>query len=63
MKSGQIYIYTKDIMQFTGKSHRTCQTILSKIKRLYGKQRHQHITIREFADYMNIRMEDIQQMA
>lgn len=62
MKRGRIYIYPKDVMQITGKSLRTCQDIITRIKRVFGKLPHQHVTFREFADYMNIRLEDIEQL-
>jgi hypothetical protein len=59
MKSARLYIYPKDVMHITGKSLRTAQAILRRVKRAIGKLPHQPITFREFADYMNIRLEDV----
>jgi hypothetical protein len=59
MKPVRIYVYPKDVMQFTGKGIRTSQNILARIKRIHGKLRHQHVTLREFADYMKIHVDDI----
>ncbi len=62
MKRGRIYIYPKDVMFITGKSLRTCQDIIIRIKRLNGKRSHQLVTFQEFADYMHIRLEDLPQL-
>jgi hypothetical protein len=54
-------IYPKDIQRITGKSERTGRRILEKIRERKGKEKHQMITVSEFADYTGIDAEIVQQ--
>jgi hypothetical protein len=56
----RICIYPKDIQQITGKSERHCRNIINKIKVKYNKQKHQHIIIEEYCDYMGIKPASIE---
>ena len=46
----QLFIYSKEIVLITGKSLTTAQTLVLTKKDIYGKEKHQDITIREFCD-------------
>ena len=50
----RIVIYAKDIERITGRRPRTCYTILQKIKSFYNKQKNDLVTVKEFAQFMNI---------
>jgi hypothetical protein len=54
-------IYPKDIQRITGKSERTGRRILEKIRERRGKEKHQMITVSEFADYTGIDAEIVQE--
>ncbi|WKK79398.1 hypothetical protein [Marivirga arenosa] len=54
-------IYPKDIQRITGKSERTGRRILEKIRERKGKEKHQLITVAEFADYTGIDAETVQE--
>ena len=49
--SQRILIYPKDVMKITGKTHRTAQRLMARMKKYYGKQL---ITIREYCQYSNL---------
>jgi len=53
-------IYPKDIQRITGKSERTGRRILEKIREIEGKEKHQVITVSEFANYLGIDAETVQ---
>ena len=59
MKTNRIIIYPKDVQRITGKSERTGRAILTKIKKVKDKARHQYITINEFAEYTGLSIEEI----
>lgn len=50
----RIIIYAKDVENITGRSLRTCYTILQKIKQHYGKKPSDLVTIKEFSEFMSI---------
>ncbi|SMG35119.1 hypothetical protein SAMN05661096_02300 [Marivirga sericea] len=52
-------IYPKDIQRITGKSERTGRRLLEKIRERRGKEKHQLITVSEFADYTGIDAETV----
>ncbi|ADR21226.1 hypothetical protein MATR_11450 [Marivirga tractuosa] len=54
-------IYPKDIQRITGKSERTGRRLLEKIRERRGKEKHQMITVSEFADYTGIDAETVQE--
>jgi hypothetical protein len=51
----RIVIYVKDIENITGRKRRTCQHMLSRIRKYYNKNKEQLITVDEFCNFMNIR--------
>jgi hypothetical protein len=53
----RIYIYPKEVQQLTGKSERYSRDLISKIKKLHHKDKHQLVTIEEFCQYMGLRLE------
>jgi hypothetical protein len=58
MEKKRSIIFAKDIGRFTGKSNRYGHRILSRIRQLTGKQKHQVVTTKEYCDYAGIREED-----
>jgi hypothetical protein len=54
-------IYPKDIQRITGRSERYGRKLMQDIKDFLGKESHQFITIKEFAEYSGIEEEIIQQ--
>jgi hypothetical protein len=57
MKLSRIVIYPKDVQAITGRSPRSCQRMIEKIKKILGKTREQFITYIEFCDYTGISRE------
>jgi len=60
MKKKRIVIYAQDVSLLTGKSIRQAQRLLKDIHFILGKQLHQPVTIKEFADYMGMDTEEIE---
>jgi hypothetical protein len=56
----RICIYAKDVINLTGRKPRAAWKLLARIKRKYNKGKGQFITIREFAEFTGISMEDVQ---
>jgi hypothetical protein len=52
-------IYPKDVAAITGKNYRTSWILLVKIKKHFGKEAHQVVTVDEFCAFMGIRQESI----
>lgn len=52
-------IYIKDIALITGKSIKSASRLYHKIKHDLGKDKQQILTIKEFCDYMGLKIEDI----
>jgi tRNA1(Val) A37 N6-methylase TrmN6 len=61
IKLKRICIYPKDIQRITGKSEKSAQRLLTKMKKELGKEKHQFITAKEFAQYSGISIEIIQE--
>lgn len=59
MKTARIVIYAKDIERITGKSGRHARTILNMIRKKYGKERHQLISLNDFCDYTGLNPEEV----
>ena len=55
----RICINTKDVSNITGYSERHARNILKDIKVFYKKEKHQPVTIFDFATFMNIPLEQI----
>jgi lipocalin len=54
-----LFIYTKQVMNITGKSERYSRVILNKIKAHYNKEEHQLVTVEEYCKYMGVTIEQI----
>ncbi|MEZ4801725.1 MAG: hypothetical protein R2797_03055 [Gelidibacter sp.] len=59
MKIVRVCIFPKDIHCITGRSERYARSLLNDIRKHFGKQPHQFITIEEFAEYSGIKEETI----
>ncbi len=59
MKKQRIFIYSSDLMVWTGKSKRSCQSLLARIRHDLGKQPHQQITVYEYCRYMDLDPDDL----
>lgn len=59
MEARRIVIYAKDIGRITGKSERYARTMLKTIRKKYGKEKHQLISIDEFCKYTGLHTEEV----
>lgn len=50
----RIFVYPKDVMKLNGKGRRAAQKLLKDMRMLYKKEKHQPVTPKELADYLNI---------
>ena len=55
----RICIYAKDVVNLTGRKERAAWKLLSQIRKKYKKNKGQFITIREFAEFTGIDVEEI----
>jgi hypothetical protein len=55
----QIVIHTKDVAALKGISNDTALKLLKTIKDVYGKKKHQDVTIREFCEYEDLPYEEV----
>ncbi|UNY97908.1 hypothetical protein MQE36_12530 [Zhouia spongiae] len=60
-KYKRVCIYPKDIQRITGKSIRNSRTIYGRIKEYFEKKPHQVVTVTEFAIYMGIKIDVVNQ--
>ena len=58
----RICIYTKDIQIVTGKSERCCRNILTRIKKIHKKEKHQSVSIAEFCNYQDLNIEEVKRI-
>lgn len=61
MRTKRIVIYPSDVSNITGKSIRQAQRLLKDIHFVLGKQTHQPITVKEFADYMGMEVKEVEE--
>ena len=54
MELRPLTICTKDVQRIIGKSERTARNLLMAIRKKYGKERHQLVTVPEFSDYTGL---------
>lgn len=59
MKIVRACIFPKDVHCLTGRSERFGRKLLQDIKKHFGKQPHQFVTVEEFAEYSGIKEEII----
>lgn len=51
-----------DIMLLAGKSRRQASRILAAIRKEMGKEKHQHLTVRDVAKYYNLDEDEVQRV-
>lgn len=56
----RIVIYTKDIMQITGKGERASRNLLNNIREKLGKTKSDFITVDEFCLHTGLKLEQVQ---
>ena len=61
MKRERLVIYPKDIQLITGKDLRSAQRLLRIIKKAYGKNYNQFLTIDEFCEFSGFSRQAIDQ--
>ncbi len=59
MNIHRIIVNTAIMQEVTGLSLKTCQRDLRIMKENLGKAKHQYVTLKEYADYVGIPLEDI----
>ncbi len=57
IKTDRVCIYPKDIQRITGKSEKSGQRLLRRIRVQLGKEDHQFVTADEFASYTGISLD------
>ena len=55
----QLCIYPKEVSIILNKSISSSQELIRTIKDVYGKKKHQVVTIREFCEYEGLPYEDV----
>jgi len=56
----RMYIYPKDVERITGKKSSYCRNLILLIRAIYGKKKHQGVTVNEYCDYMNVEREEVE---
>jgi len=59
MKLKRLIIYPKDIMLITGKSERYARYLHKRIKKHFGKEDHQVLSVAEFSQYMGLNADEV----
>lgn len=60
MTDDRIVIFAKDIQSITGRSERSAERMLARVKEKLGKQKHQFVTCREFCEFAGLSVEQVQ---
>lgn len=55
----KLIIYPKEISFITGKNYKSSWQLFIKIKKHFGKDEHQFVTIKEFCNYTGIPEEEV----
>lgn len=55
-------VFTRDVEILTCKSTRTAVRILQDIRKYYGKQKHQIVTVAELSDYFGLSEKFVRQL-
>jgi hypothetical protein len=55
----RITIYTKDVMNITGRRERTARKLLAKIRRHFSIPRNGFVSIEEFCNYTGLKEERV----
>ena len=59
MSLPRLAVYPADLQRITGQSERTCQRTLSKIRDMFGLDKHQHVTVYQASEYLGIPVAEI----
>jgi hypothetical protein len=51
-------VRASDIQLFFGKGERMSYKMMQELRKYYGKEKHQPVTIKEFCDYYKVTRED-----
>lgn len=57
----RLCIYPNDIQIITGKSERQCRNIITEIKKLHNKQKHQVVSVEELCMYLGLNEDKVKQ--
>ena len=55
----RIFLKTADLQFLTGTSGRNCRKIMQNLKDSLGKQKHQHVTIKEYCSFEGINYTEV----
>ena len=58
-KKKKLCIYPKDVSTITGRSIRSSYDLLTRIRLLRQKQRHQAVSVNEFCEYIGLKPDDV----
>jgi hypothetical protein len=56
---GRILLYSRDIENITGKSRRTSQRLIQKIRQIYGDSGESFVTMKEVCKHLRLEEEDV----
>jgi len=59
LNSSRLVIHTNDITNILGINIRTAQRLLQSIRESLGRKKKDYVSIREFADYVHLKEEDV----
>jgi len=59
LNSNRLVIHTNDITNILGINIRTAQRLLQSIRESLGRKKKDYVSIREFADYVHLKEEDV----
>lgn len=62
MKPKRLIILPHDVSRITGKGIRQSQRVLQVIRDAHGKAPHQAVSIREFAEYIGLEVEEVEKV-
>ncbi|SKB77783.1 hypothetical protein SAMN05660841_02318 [Sphingobacterium nematocida] len=52
----RLTVYPSDLQKITGRSERTCQRLINKIRDMFGLGRQQLVTVHQASEYLGIPM-------
>ena len=55
----RLTVYPSDLQKITGRSERTCQRLMNKIRDMFGLGRQQLVTVHQASEYLGIPMNDM----
>lgn len=55
----RLTVYPSDLQKITGRSERTCQRLINKIRDMFGLGRQQLVTVHQASEYLGIPITDM----